>query len=723
MKLFDIFAVPVWRSGPDGKCDYFNRAWLDFTGRTLAQELGDGWTSGVHPDDAAACLRDYMHAFEARAPFVLEYRLRRHDGEYRWVDDHGAPVSDEAGKFRGYIGTCYDITDRKEAEDTLRRSEQRFSAFMDNLPAFAWMKDLEGRYVYTNKSLEQLEAFRANVIGKTDAEILPAEIAAVYRANDQQVIATKKAMQAVELYAVDEEQRALLVSKFPIFDQDGSVAMVGGAGVEITDRIQAEQALGLQELRYKTLMQTSMDSIYVIDIDGDLQEANAEFLRRRGYRVDEVKGLNVAHWNAQWTREELRERTRKLIGNSAVFETRHRCKDGSIFDVEVGITSASIAGKQLFFCVTRDITERKKLESEAALSEQRLQSFFAGASAGLCIFDGKLRYVRINETLAGMNGVPVAEHLGRSVQEVLPAIAPVLVPVLEQVLATGKPILDIELSGETPREPGVKRHWIESMFPIVGMHDRPEGVGVIAVEITASKRANEELDVANRQLQILSRRRVEIQEDERRHLSRELHDQIGQALLAVKINLQSAKRLRKRDNIVGKLTDTITLLDQILQQARQISLDLRPPVLDDLGLAPALQWILRNHAEPAGLSAEFIADPELQRLDPAVETASFRIALEALTNIIRHAQAQKISMELRRDGYTLHLIVRDDGIGFDITDHAKRADRDRLGLIGMDERTTVLGGRFECKSAPGDGTEVHAYFPMQRVKRPEFESE
>jgi PAS domain S-box-containing protein len=375
-----------------------------------------------------------------------------------------------------------------------------------------------------------------------------------------------------------------------------------------------------------------------------------------------------------------------------------------------------------FAGIAEDITERKKLESEAALREQRLQSFFAGATAGLCILDGKLRYVRVNETLADMNGVAAAKHLGRSVEEVLPAIAPVLTPLLEQVFATGKPILDIELSGETPREPGVKRHWIESLFPIVGMHDRPEGVGVIAVEITASKRAQEALDVANRQLRILSRRRVEVQEDERRHLARELHDQIGQTLTVAKINLQTAQRLRNHRNVVVKLKDTVALLDQILQQVRRISLDLRPPALDDLGLAPALQGALHSHAALAGLSAEFVADPELQRLDPETETACFRIALEALSNVIRHARAQKVLVALRGDNTSLHLIVRDDGIGFDVTDETNRTRRDRLGLMGMEERATVLGGTFQCTSTPGGGTEVRASFPIEMREKSAAES-
>lgn len=584
MNLFDSFPVPVWRSGLDAKCDYFNRAWLEFTGRTLAEEIGEGWADRVHPEDLDGCLHGYREAFAARTPFVLEYRLRRHDGKYRWVIDHGAPFNDKKGKFGGYIGSCYDTTERREAEDTLRRSERRFSVFMDNLPAFAWMKDLDGRYLYTSKQLEKLAPYHnARAIGKTDAEIWPEEIASTYQANDRAAISTKKSLQAVESYLVGTERHLVLSSKFPILDQDGSVVMVGGASLEVTDRVHAEEALGAQVLRYRTLMETSNDSICVLDANGNLQEANAEFLRRRGYSADEGKSLNVVDWDAQWTPDQLKEKMRQLVDGNAVFETQHRCKDGSVFDVEVGASGVQIANKQLFFCVTRDITERK--------------------------------------------------------------------------------------------------------------------------------RAEEALRQANQQLQKLSRRRVEVQEDERRHLSRELHDQIGQALMAAKVNLQSTRRLRNHQKIGDRLEESIAILDQILQQIREISFNLRPSVLDDLGLAPALQWVLRNHAERAGLLAEFISEPDLKRLDSEVETACFRIALEALTNIIRHAEAEHVFIELRRIEGMLHLVVRDDGIGFDITAQANSRSHS-LGLLGMRERAIVLGGTLHCDSIPGEGTVVRASFPM-----------
>jgi len=130
LKLLERFPFPVWRSGRDAQRDDFNRAWLAFTGRTSEQERGDGWTVGVHPDDLEALLHRYREAFEARRPLELEYRLRRHDGQYRWVVDREAPFVDEGGTFAGYLGACYDVTSCKQAE-----GQVAFQALLCNTPS------------------------------------------------------------------------------------------------------------------------------------------------------------------------------------------------------------------------------------------------------------------------------------------------------------------------------------------------------------------------------------------------------------------------------------------------------------------------------------------------------------------------------------------------------------------------------------------------------------
>ena len=118
--MADSAPVLIWMSGLDKRCTFFNKPWLDFTGRRMEQELGDGWAEGVHPEDLEGCMKAYSECFDAHQPFVLQYRLKRHDGEYRWLSDSGVPRYDAQGNFAGYIGSCVDFTERKTAEERLQ---------------------------------------------------------------------------------------------------------------------------------------------------------------------------------------------------------------------------------------------------------------------------------------------------------------------------------------------------------------------------------------------------------------------------------------------------------------------------------------------------------------------------------------------------------------------------------------------------------------------------
>ena len=158
--MADAAPVLIWVAGLDKKCTYFNRTWLEFTGRTLEQEAGDGWVEGVHPDDVSACMGRYVEAFEARRPFRMEYRLRRHDGEYRWIIDHGTPRFGPDGGFAGYIGSCFDITEMRLAEDRLR------------LQGAAGLVDYRQRHLraragrqQNRKGYNQQGVFQSNVLG------------------------------------------------------------------------------------------------------------------------------------------------------------------------------------------------------------------------------------------------------------------------------------------------------------------------------------------------------------------------------------------------------------------------------------------------------------------------------------------------------------------------------------------------------------------------------
>lgn len=148
--LVEDAPIMIWRADAQGACDYFNERWLAFTGRSMEQEIGNGWATGVHPDDRDRCLRTYSLAFERRDFFEMEYRLRRSDGEYRWILDRGGPVMDGTGRFRGYIGSCIDVTERVVAREALAHAHNTGLRILSGLlPLCAWcrrIRDVEGRW-------------------------------------------------------------------------------------------------------------------------------------------------------------------------------------------------------------------------------------------------------------------------------------------------------------------------------------------------------------------------------------------------------------------------------------------------------------------------------------------------------------------------------------------------------------------------------------------------
>jgi signal transduction histidine kinase len=249
--------------------------------------------------------------------------------------------------------------------------------------------------------------------------------------------------------------------------------------------------------------------------------------------------------------------------------------------------------------------------------------------------------------------------------------------------------------------------------------DLPQGQGELAQLATAFDDMAEALGQREAErkrsevtLQVLSRRLLEAQESERRAIARELHDELGQSLQAIKINVQTAQRFPQEGP--ARLVDSIELIDRTIQQVRTLSVDLRPSLLDDLGLVAALEWYIDRQAQRVGFDGQFVATPPDLRLDPTVEIVCFRVVQEALTNVARHARARQVRVALEKQGEELQLVIRDDGVGFDV-----RAAQERViqgasfGLLGMRERVELAGGGFEINSTPTQGTEVRVRFPLR----------
>lgn len=218
---------------------------------------------------------------------------------------------------------------------------------------------------------------------------------------------------------------------------------------------------------------------------------------------------------------------------------------------------------------------------------------------------------------------------------------------------------------------------------------------------------------ARLRLQALSNRMLEMQEAERRHIARELHDEIGQSLTAIKLSLEALAR-RGADAASRRLADEIAgVAGAVLDQVRRLSLDLRPPQLDDLGLSAALHWLVKRHAREGGPVIVLEAPEDLPRLGAQAETACFRVAQEALTNALRHAGATQVRIALAADDGLFCLDVSDDGRGFDVEAARERALQGAsLGLVSMSERVALAGGEIRLASREGDGTRLLVRLPL-----------
>ena len=358
-----------------------------------------------------------------------------------------------------------------------------------------------------------------------------------------------------------------------------------------------------------------------------------------------------------------------------------------------------------------DVTERKQAEERirelGAIVESSDDAIFGKT------LDGTI--TSWNKGAEKIYGFAAHEVVGNSVSILLPPSREQEMLQILQAIAAGESVDSYETVHR--RKNGEEIHMFLTVSPICNLAGRIIGASTVGRDITERKRierelreSEERLREANEQLHVLSRRLFRIQEDERRHLARELHDQIGQTLTAARIDLQAAQHLRKRTAIIRQLGESVAALDRLLEQTRRLSLELRPPLLDDLGLVPALRCYLDQHTRHAGLRVNFFADQALERVNVDIETACFRVAQEAVTNVVRHARAQTVSIELYRAPEALHLIARDDGIGFDLATAQQGAS---LGLLGIRERVALVGGEFDCKSILGSGTEIHAFFPLR----------
>jgi two-component system, NarL family, sensor histidine kinase UhpB len=371
-------------------------------------------------------------------------------------------------------------------------------------------------------------------------------------------------------------------------------------------------------------------------------------------------------------------------------------KDGSEVPVEIGLNPIATDEGQFVLATIIDISARKQAELARLESDQRYQDLVEQAADAIWLRgpDGGMLFV--ND--AG------CKLLGYTRDELLRSRSAELVHASDHGT---KSRLDALKPLETVRIERVMRHKDGHAIPVeASSHRLADGsMQVISHDITERKRRADEL-------REMSRRLSEAQETERRAIARELHDEVGQSLTATRINLRDLEQQAEGGPLAQRLADTAAIIADLLSRVRQMSLDLHPSVLDDLGVVAALRWCVRTRASGNILEVNLDVPEELPRFDGMVEITLFRVFQEALSNVLKHAQAGHLGVHLRHAGDKLILTMQDDGVGFDAEAARRHAMSGKsLGLLGMQERVRLAGGALILESAPGRGTQLQVSLP------------
>jgi PAS domain S-box-containing protein len=357
------------------------------------------------------------------------------------------------------------------------------------------------------------------------------------------------------------------------------------------------------------------------------------------------------------------------------------------------------------FLLSYEFTRHRQTEYAARQSQEIVNAFFSSSAIGFGILDSQCRYTRVNDVLPRMGGVAPEEVLGRPVSQVFGETGVRAEAVLRQVLESGKPVLDREVSAELPGKPGDPRHWLVNYFPIREDGGAVTQVGVTAVDVTARRNAEDAL-------RTLSGRLLGIQDQERRRIARELHDSLGQYLAGLKIAIDMlGSRSAQKDPLLVECAD---ILERAIAETRTLSHLLHPPLLDEAGFASAASWFVAGFSQRSGIPVVLDMPPDLQRLPDVIEIALFRVLQESLTNVHRHSRAKSAEISVDLDAEQVTIEIRDHGRG--MPPHIIRqieAETSKLGvgLAGMRERIHELGGRFVV-SSDNRGTTVHASIPL-----------
>lgn len=565
---------------------------------------------------------------------------------------------------------------------------------VESAPNALIMVDAHGTIALVNSQAEDLFGYtRVELLGKPIEMLVPER----YRTQHSEQRSgffhhpSKRAMGAGrDLYGLrkDGSEVPVEIGLTPIRMPEG--ACVLAAVIDITARRRLEQERRESEQRYTNLVEQAIFGIIVRQPDGEIVLVNDAFCRLMGYSREEMLQMKVQEIHRGMNPGSFERINRLKVGESIWTRTRILRKDGSEAHIE-GVThrlTDSNLQSTLF-----DITERQLTEKARAESEQRYVELVEQAHEGIVVRKSTGQLAFANNAFCEMLGYRRDELLRMNIRDVVHA----------DDLGSVAQVESLQGGERLHLEKRLRHKDGHTLYVEVSVRRLSSGdFQSTFIDISERLRSQEALRAFPKQL-------LDAQETERRRIARELHDEVGQALTVSQIKLRALEKKLKGNPEASDAAEVVGILTTLLQQVRQLSLDLRPAILDDLGLAAAIRWFVRERIIQSHLEVKLDVPLTLPRFPVRIETAVFRSFQSTMINIIRHAEAHTIQVSLHFEAPRLTLVIRDDGKGFDVEEAQRRARQGgSLGLLGMMEWVRLCGGDMAIESAPGQGTIVRA---------------
>lgn len=629
-----------------------------------------------------------------------------------------APVLDESGAFRGTIAVFADVGALKQAQEALRSERDFAEGLIETAQAIILLLDVEGRIVRFNPYMEEISGYSLEEVkGKNwFTTFLPERDRHCIRdvfARSLKGIQTRGNTNPI--VAKDGREREIEWHDTVLKDDQGEPAALLCIGHDVTERRKAEEALRAGEERYRTIVETTTEGIWMLNNEHRTLYVNTRMAAMLGYEIEEMIGCDPRSLVDPSRQSELEMHlAKRREGIREKYEICYRRKDGSLFWGLFSATPLFDDGQYKgTFAMIADVTQRKEAEEAVKAEHEFRKSIENSILSGIVAVDLDGRQIYVNPAFCKMVGWDQDELIGLKPpfpywppEEAVP-----LAQSLDAVLK-GKPYT---LERRFRRRNGEIFEALVLPSPLRDSNGNLTGYLASIGDITERKRLERTLQDSGERLKYLSSELLRSQEEERRRIALELHDSISSSLYGIKLSVESTLREIEQDTRLSEpLKRAVSMIQGTGEELRRIIGELRPSVLDDLGVLAAVSWLCRQFsAVHSGIRIEKELSIDENDIPKDHKTVVFRIVQEALHNIAKHSRAESINVALRKRDDVLELEIRDNGIGFELD--SALADKKGLGLTSMTERAKLSGGEFFIETAPGLGATLRATWPLAEV--------